>query len=220
MGATHFSGPVIVSGQGGADGNSLLFGAGSAASPATTATADKNFKEFRVQSTATSGDARGEYLRLYIAGAAGGGEALRAFTTISDVAAANAHGAHISLNFGTSGTVTGQGIASRNTLHIPATALASNVTMAALQAEIWSDASTSDPGGSTLLSFLRINNGGNATGAADVDDDAVAFDFQGFTVGDGNMIELGAPSAIAGSIKIRVGSTIYYLPFSTTASAT
>ena len=220
MGATHFSGPVIVTGQGGADSAGLLFGAGTSTSPATTATADKNFKEFRVQSTATSGDARGEYLRLYLGGAGGAGESLRAFTTVNNVAAANAHGAHISLNFGTSGTVTGQGIASRNTLHMPATALASNVTMAAMQAEIWSDASTSDPGGSTLLSFLRIINAGNTNGMADVDDDAVVFDLQGFTSAAGNVFKTGACTTLGASFRVRVGSTTYYMPLYTTQSAT
>ena len=219
MAKTHFSGPLVV-GKSGADPTALLGGIGSSSDRETTSTAGANFLEYRLENSATSGDNRGEYLRLYLTGAGGGGEALRVFTTVEDVAAGTAHGAHISLNFGTSGTVTGQGIASRNTLHIPATALASNVTMAAVQAEIWSDASTSDPGGSTILSLFRGVNGGNATGMADVDTDAVLFDLQGFTVGNAKMIELGAPSAIAGSSKIRIGSTIYYLPFSTTASST
>lgn len=218
MGATHFSGPVIVDGQGGADGVGLLFSGGTAASPATTATADKNFLDFRVQSTATSGDSRGEYMRLYLAGAGVSGEALRAFTTVSDVAAANAHGAHISLSLGTSGTVTGQGIATRSTLHMPTTALASNVTMAAIEAEIWSDGSTSDPGGSTLLSFIRCNNGGDTTGAADVDDDAVVLDLQGFTSGSGNVFFVSAPQTLAASFRIRVGSTLYYVPLYSTQS--
>jgi len=212
MAKTHFTGPVIITGQGGADSVGLLGGAGTSASPATTATANTNFLEYRVQNTATSGDNRGMYLRLYLAGAGGGGEALRAFTTISDVAASTAHGAHISLNFGTSGTVTGQGIAMRATLHIPSTALTSNVSMAAVQAEIYSDAATSDPGGSTLLSAFRVVNAGNATGMADVDDDAVLFDFQGWTAGSGNMVYLDVPGTLAGSVRVRVTDTAYYIP--------
>ncbi len=100
----------------------------------------------------------------------------------------------------------------RATLHIPATALTSNVTMSAVEAEIWSDAATSDPGGSTLLSYFLVNNGGNATGAADVDDDVVLFDIQGHTIGSGNMIEASVTEAnYSHSIRIRVGSTLYYL---------
>ena len=214
MSATHFSGPVIVTGQGGADTAALIAGIGTSASPATTSTADQNFKAYYLESAATSGTARGEYLRLYLSGAGGDGEALRAFTTVNNVAAANAHGAHISLNFGTSGTVTGQGIAMRATLHLPTTALASNVTEAAVQAEIWSDGSTSDPGGSTLLSFFRAVNGGNASGVSDVDDDAVLFELNGFTSGAAKLFSTGTtvvPNMVA-SLKIRVGATLYYIP--------
>ena len=162
-----------LNGNSAADSAGLILGSGTAASPATTATADKNFIEFRVENTATSGDNRGMYLREYLAGAGGGGEALRVFTTVDDVAAGTAHGMHCSLNFDTSGSVTGQGIAGRFTLHMPSTALsASNVTYAAIQAEIWSDGATSDPAGN-LLSAIRVVNGGNTTGAADVDDDVI-----------------------------------------------
>ncbi len=167
---------------------SLLLGAGTATNKFTTATADKNFIEFRFENTATSGDNRGIYNRLYLAGAGIGGESLRAFTTISDVAASTAHGAHISLNFAATGTVTGQGIALRATLHIPNVALTSNVTMAALEAEIFSDGATSDPGGSTKLSYLLCNNGGNSSGIADVDDDASLISITGHTIGAANMI--------------------------------
>ena len=210
--ATHLKGPVIPTGQSGAASTGLIAGIGTAASPATSASAGAIFSDYRLESTATSGDARGEYLRLYLSGAGGGGEALRVFTTVNNVAAANAHGAHISLNFGTSGTVTGQGVAMRATLHMPATALTSNVTMAAVQAEIYSDAATSDPGGSTLLSYFRAVNGGDATGGADVDDDAVLFDIQGHTIATGNMVAASTTEAnYSHSVKVRIGATLYYL---------
>ena len=185
-----------------------------------SATANKKFINWVVRSTATSGDARAEYLRLYITGAGGGGEALRAFTTVNDVAGGSAHGVHASLNFGTSGTITGQGIAGRNTLHLPNTALASNVTLAAVQAEIWSDGSASDPGGSTILSFFRAVAGGHANGIADVQDDAVLFDLQGITSGAGHLFVATAPSTLGASLKIRVGSTLYYIPLYTTTGST
>jgi len=86
---THITGPLIMNGQGGAENDSVVLGIGTSTSPAVCDTASTNFKEFRFDCGATSGDARGEYLRLYITGAGGGGEALRAFTTVNDVAAAN-----------------------------------------------------------------------------------------------------------------------------------
>jgi hypothetical protein len=216
MGVTNFD-QIKLDALSAGDPSALLFGAGTSAAPATTAEADKNFLEFRVKNTATSGDNRGLYLREYIAGAGGGGEALRVFTTVDDVAGATAHGMHCSLNFDTSGSVTGQGIAGRFTLHMPATALAaSNVTYSAIQAEIWSDAATSDPAGN-LLSAIRIVNGGNATGAADVDDDCALFDLQGWTAASGNMFVTGLTEAtIAGNLsaalRVRIGAVTYYIP--------
>lgn len=212
MAATHFSGPVIVTGQGGADNDSLISGIGTSASPATSSSPGAMFKEYRLESTATSGDARGEYLRLYISGTGGGGEAFRAFTTVNNVVGASAHGAHISLNFGTSGRLTGQGIAMRGTLHMPATALpASNVTYSAVQAEIWSDAATSDPSGN-LLSFFRAVNGGDATGGADVDDDVALFDISGVTIATGNMVAASTTEAnYSHSVRVRINGTNYYM---------
>ena len=206
---------------------SVLYGVGNSSSYYKVNEANAKFFEFRLENAATSGDNRGMYLRLKMSGAGGGGEALRVFTTVQDVAAGTAHGAHISLNFGTSGTVTGQGIANRCTLHLPTTALDSNVTLSPLQAEVWSDGSTSDPGGSTLLSFLRVVNGGHANGRADVDDDAVLMELIGFTAGSGHVVDnsdgtsgttLDFSNVV--KLKIRVGSTTYYIPAAQTIGVT
>jgi hypothetical protein len=188
----------------------LALGGGTAASPLTTATADKNFLEFRTQSTATSGDSRGIYNRLYLAGAGGGGESLRSYTEIVGVAAANAHGAHISLGMGestTKGSVTGLGATIRATLGLPDAALAAGGTYTALQAEIYSFGADSDAGAVTSLSCIRVVNDGAANGKADVDDDAVLLDFSGWGVGDGNMIAAKAAAAspnVVNSLRIRM----------------
>jgi hypothetical protein len=173
--------------------------------------ADLKFLQVYFDNGATSGDNRLAYLRFYITGAGGGGECVRIFTTVKDVAGGTAHGAHISLNFGDTGTLTGLGVAMRATLHIANQGTQAG-TLAAIQAEIWSDGTTSDPAG-CLLSCIRIVNGGD-TGKADVDDDAAALDFQGWGSGTGNMVYVHAittPGAAAASIKIRIGSTPYYL---------
>ena len=225
MGTTNFD-AIQLDGNDAGDPSALLFGAGTAASPATTATADKNFLEFRVENSATSGDNRGLYLREYLSGAGGGGEAARIFTTVNNVAASTAHGAHISLNFGASGTVTGQGIAGRNTLHLPTTALSSNVTMAAVQAEIYSDGSTSDPGGSTKLSFFRAVNARHASGMADVDDDANLFELIGFTAGSGNLVSANTAGKSTLDftnwvlLRIDIAGTTHYIPAAQTIGAT
>jgi len=148
--------------------------------------ADLKFLQAYIENGATSGDNRALYLRLYLSGAGGGGEAARIFTTVEDVTAGNAHGAHISLNFGDTGKISGLGVAMRATLHIADQAVQGG-TMAAIQAEIYSDGDTSDPNGS-VVSCIRVVNDGGA-GTDDVDDDAFLFDFAGWTKGAGHMIQ-------------------------------
>lgn len=201
--------------------NALVMGIGNSTGRAVANAASKNFLSFYFENLATSGDNRGMYLRLYHSGAGAGGEAARIFTTVNNVAAGTAHGAHISLNFGDTGTVTGLGVAMRATLHIANQATQAG-TMSAVQAEIWSDGATSDPSGS-LLSFFRVVNGGNATGAADVDDDAYLFELSGFTAGAAKMFATGlnaatVNAATTASLKIRIGSTTYYIPLATAIS--
>uniref|UniRef100_A0A6M3L6B5 Uncharacterized protein n=1 Tax=viral metagenome TaxID=1070528 RepID=A0A6M3L6B5_9ZZZZ len=182
--------------------------AGTSSARVTEDTANMKFISMYFDNGATSGDNRGLYLRLYLTGAGGGGEAARIYTDVENVAAGTAHGAHISLGFGTSGKVTGQGIAVRGTLHMPTTALpASNVTYAALQAEIYSDGAASDPAGN-LLSAIRILNDGHSTGMIDVDDDAAMIELTGWTSGTGNML-------YGSTARCRVAGTSKYLVFST-----
>lgn len=202
-----------------------FLGAGTSTARLKIDQANLRFIDFNFENGATSGNNRGMYLRQYITGAGGGGDALRVFSTVQNVAAATVHGAHISLNFGSTGTVTGQGIASRNTLHLPNKALTSNVTMSAVQAEVYADGSDADPGGSTILSFIRTAVGGHADGIADIEDDAAWVEFNGFTAASGNMI--GANTADACQldftnwvpIRIKIGSTVHYLVAAQTVAA-
>lgn len=195
----------------------LVMGLGTSSSRAQANAAGRNFLSFYFENYATSGDNRGLYLRQYLSGAGGSGEAARFYNTVNNVAATDAHGTHTSLSFGTSGTITGQGIASRNTLHLASQALASNVTLSALQAEIYCDGSDTDPGDTTLLSFLRFSLDGHADGIADVisSTKSVLFDVQGVAAsGDGvnGLFRTAAPTTLAASFKVLVGSTLYYLP--------
>jgi hypothetical protein len=155
--------------------SALLHGAGTSSSKVTTSTAGAKFLSYYLANSAASGDNRGMYLRLYLTGG-GGGEAARIFTSLSS-AAGTAHGAHISLNFSAGSQITGLGVAARCTLHIPNAASGSG-TLAAVQAEIYSDGASSDPAGATMSAF-RVVNDGNASGKADVDDDLYLFNFGG-----------------------------------------
>jgi hypothetical protein len=174
----------------------------------TSSTADNKLVNVISVNSATSGDSRGMYLKHSITGTGGGGDAFRSFCVVDDVVGATARGAHISLSFDVSGTITGLGSALTTTLHIPSTA-GQTGTICSINAEIWSDAATSDPAGATSLSVFRVVNGGNATGKADVDTDCVLFDLSGWGVASGNMLydNTGTdPTNSNGSIKIRLPS--------------
>lgn len=113
-------------------------GGGTAASPITTANANKNAIGFWFDTTATSGDSRGLYLRQYFSGAGVSGEAARIFGTVNNVTAATGgtvNGAHISLSVsGASGAVSGAGNALRATLGL-GDGTAAGGTLAAIQVD-------------------------------------------------------------------------------------
>ena len=168
-----------------------------------------NVVQFYSENTATSGDNRGIYNRFYLSGAGGGGESLRAYTTVNNVAASTAHGTHTSLSFGTSGSVSGLGVAMRGTLHIPSGGLAAG-TYAAVQAEVYADGT-----GTTAVptALFRGVVGGNATGAASV----LTFLDLDSTPGNGKLVNTSI-TALTGKagLKVTVGGVLYgYIPIVT-----
>lgn len=192
---------------------------GTSASPVTEDTANMKFMSFYFDNGATSGDNRGMYLGLYLTGAGGGGEAARIFTTCNDVACGTAHGAHISLNFGSTGSVTGLGVASRNTIHVPDTAL-SGGTYAATQAEIYADGSSSDISGATKYSFIRVVADGDATGKANIEDNAYLFEINTGSNASGNLVSAAGdePTWTSNTYLIRCdlnGQTAYLVAVKT-----
>ena len=197
----------------------ILAGIGTALSPATTATVDGKFIEMRCETTAVSGDNRLAYLR-YAIGGAGGGECLRASTVVNENTG-TAHGAHFGIEFKAEAggsECSGLGVGLRGTLMIPNIASwAPAGTYAGLMAEIYSEGEHSDPAGMTELSVLRLVNGGDGTGKADVDTDAFLMSIQGFAAAADTTKVLSSVSLTelpANSIGLRckVGSTTYYLP--------
>lgn len=158
---------VVPSGVGGALADAgataaLLAGAGTSASPVITSDADKNFLGYWVSSTATSGDTRGEYVRLYISGAGGSGEAGRFYTTVNNVTAATGgtvNGSHVSLSVtGASGKISGSGNALRATLDFAAspTTIGGTVNVARFDTNI-----ATGPTIPTRTSFIAVDNLGS-----------------------------------------------------------
>lgn len=223
--ALELLGDNAITWQNGEAFTAKLLGGGTTASPLTSGTANLKYCEFRCESTATSGDNRLFYMRYALEGG-GGGECLRALTRVGSNLG-TAHGAHLSLDFeATAGgsECSGLGVAVRGTLHMPNIASwAPTGTYAAGMFEIFSDGSDSDPAGMTELSVLRLVNSGNATGAADVDTDAVLMSVQGFTVGNEAADKVYVNTITAATInanctealKIKIGSNIRYIPIAT-----
>lgn len=210
---------------GNVNSSAFLHGGGTATYPLVSASAG-NFMSYYLSGSATSGAYRGMYLRLYnTGGGTATSDALRVFNSVHNVTGSTHTGAHISLNFGTTGKLTGLGVASRNTLHIPNQAMSGGGTYAAMQAEIFSDGDDSDPAGMTRLALIRCVNDGTSNGKADVDDDAVLLDLDGFTAGSGNMVSANTASGTTlvftnwVTLRVNIGGTVHYIPAAQTIAA-
>ncbi len=139
----------------------LLLGAGaSGANHALGATAD-NGVEYYLNATHTTGDMRGEYLRLYFSGAGGSGEAARIFSTINNVSVATGgtvNGAHISIGTaGASAAVSGSANALRATFGIAAASTTLGGTCAVLKLDTDFATEVTVP---TNFAFIDISNTG------------------------------------------------------------
>jgi hypothetical protein len=137
----------------------LLHGAGtSGANHALGSTAD-NAMEYYLDATHTTGDMRGEYLRLYFSGAGGSGEAARIFSTINNVSVATGgtvNGAHISIGTaGASAAVSGAANALRATFGIAAASTNIGGTCSVIQVDTDFDTAVTVP---TNFAFLRFTN--------------------------------------------------------------
>lgn len=204
-GATvDLSGKLNLGLNGGAESASgLLAGVGTTANPATTAVADAKFIEIRSESTATSGDSRGLYWRHSLNGAGVSGEAIRAFSKV-EAAAATTRGAHISLDVASGGSASGLGVGVDSQILVHDGALAGG-TYAVSNLEAYSAGSSTDVSGVTEFSMIRMVAGGDATGAANVDDNAFAMTFSGFAAGSGNMIDTDITTHSAyGGLRVNI----------------
>lgn len=204
---------------GAAAANAILAGVGTSASPCTWSAADKNGVELRTQSSATTGDSRGIYVRHELSGIGGSGEALRGNSVVSAAGASTMHGVHGGLTFETNGKITGLGVGIRATLQIPDRAMASGGTYSAGLSECYIDGNSSDLSGATELCVHRfsVNGPGNAA-AADRVPFLWAIDSTG-NDGTGKLIYThvhAVPTNAAGSIKCKFeGVTGYFKWFAT-----
>ena len=173
--------------------------------------ASTTFRHYRYDCGATSGFSQGMYLRLAVTGAAAGGQAARLFTTVDDVSGSTARGAHISLDFDATGSLTGLGAAMDATLHIPNAAMAANGEYAAISADINADGAASDPAAVAQLSYIRASLQGDGTGQDAIDDVANFIAFTGQDVGANNMIFTNAALAATHLIRCSLNGVAFYL---------
>lgn len=195
----------------------VLLGVGTTASPATSSTAGVIFAELRCKTTATSGDNRLAYLRYNIAGAGASGECIRAFTDLT-AAVDTVNGAHISLQAGDTGYVSGQGLAIRGQLYVKDAAVPANGTYAATQSEIYFEGSSSDIGAVTSVTLHRFIVSGDATNAGDIKK-LFLVDATANNTGNKaaqllicNADVTGGGGASAGGLQIDVEGTSYWIP--------
>ncbi len=137
----------------------ILIGCGASGSAFSLGSTADNAKEFYLDATHTTGDMRGEYLRLYFSGAGGSGEAFRAMSTINNVSVGTGgtvNGAHISIGTaGASAAVAGAANALRVTFGIAAASTNIGGTCAVVQVDTDFDTAVTVP---TNFAFLRFTN--------------------------------------------------------------
>lgn len=158
----------------------------------------------------------GHYVRSYIATAAISADAMRVFATVEDVAAATVRGLHASLSFGTSGSVSGLGAAFEATLHMPSGGGMAG-TNYAIKAAVNSDGAGADPAGATTVAFMGFVQQGTQAGLDDFEDDGVLLHLDGFNA-DNDASHLLSSVSLAElptgtiGVRVKVGSSLYYLP--------
>lgn len=126
-----------------------------------------NFREYRYRSTKTSGDIRGEYIALGLAGIGGSGEAGRHRTIVEAVGILTAHGCHDGLEFDADGTLTGLGCGHRATFFGPNRDLFA--TICGGMSELYAAGDATDFSAATAHSIHRFVMDGDSTGRATAD---------------------------------------------------
>lgn len=139
--------------------NALLHGSGASGANHSLGSTAGNAMEYYLNATHTTGDMRGEYLRLYFSGAGGSGEAARIYSTINNVSVATGgtvNGAHISIGTaGASAAVSGAANALRATFSIAALSTNIGGTCSVIQVDTDFDTAVTVP---TNFAFLRFTN--------------------------------------------------------------
>jgi hypothetical protein len=188
-----------------AHGGTML-GSGTSAAPYTMTGASKSALSFYVTTADTADSNRTAYLRLYLTGAAAGGEAVRAFATGSGVGLTALRGIHASASISGDGTITGEMHAIKGTLHVPSSTLGG--TTGGIVAELYADGASS---AASNIAFFR----GVRSGTADKLLTAPAMALDGITIGTaatGNTVDaISGDKAVTHLMLITLNGAPYYI---------
>ena len=140
--------------------NALIHGSGKSGTNKALGTTAGNALEYYLDATHTTGDMRGEYIKLHFSGIGGSGEALRAFGLVNGVSVAaggTVNGAHISLEAeGAGSKVTGAANALRVTFGAGAS-VDTGGTCSTIQVDTNFDTASTVPPNFAFLRFTNSN---------------------------------------------------------------
>ena len=184
---------------------------GVAATPYTSATAGKRFRDYRYKSTAAAGDEiRGQYTSLELAGAQNsGGEAQRGRTILSAIVGGGVHGGHFGIEFATGGKVTGLGVGLRGTL-LHKNAAHAGGTIAGGMSELFAEGDATNYAGAAEHSIHRFVNDGEATGKATAQN---VFSFAGLSATQ-NQAHNAWVAGLTRSLRVIVDGAVFYIGLS------
>jgi hypothetical protein len=206
----------------------LLAGAGvaSASTALVASGAGGNFLQWYLKTTATTGDTRALYARLYAAPASAqsagvSNDGLRGYVSVTTAYAANAHGAHLTAGLsGAAAKISGLGAGVRATLDLANTTTAQGSVYGAV-IETLSAANTQTATEYALLLLRSIANGANGVGTKP-NMLAVIGDTEGAVTsgsGDTTLHKTGNTFTCAGGLRVKVNGTVVWIPVGAISSA-
>lgn len=178
---------------------------GSTINPFKLSKANKNYTTQYFKTVNTSGDIRALYQRMYFT-RGGAGEVHRLYATqdYATVTGGTINALHASLGFGTSGNLLGGlGHAARFSLDAPNAALTGNSGVIGL--DINAGGTSTSVG--QRCAIIRSTLGGDATGAAALEDGLSLLSLNGFTAGTGNIVSKSF-------LRMDLDGTAKYIPYS------
>jgi hypothetical protein len=196
---------------GGADHGGLLAGAGTSAAPYTMSGASKSCISLYATSADTADSNRAIYAKLTLTGAAGGGEAVRAYGVGTTAAQSVIRGIHASAGLGTGGSCSGEMHGLKATLHI-ADRACSVGTAEAINAEVYCDGTSSAATGTVACIRAGVNMASGNQAARRLITNLLNITCETGAYNAGYMHATTNSGTITEALKILVNGNVRYIP--------